>query len=324
MKGMSEDKWLMLAKLMQRYSSLQDAINVLESLYPDDAALSQMKQSLEKGMPVSSLLQKKGFEGQVRFYCQYIPLSEAVLIVTEKQKKQKALQKQFIGKVAYQMFVLLMSFVVLAVFTIAVLPQMIDVLQISGSRSEGLVLIFDVLEKIIIVMAIVIAVSAVVICYIILRQRQTYIWMLAHKHKWDYWFCWLATYRFANNLKVLIDHGIDLKEAVSIVRFDNQDKMSALLAYHFNEMLNQGTSLEDALQMEFFDPQFAHICLYGLLDHDFSFALEDYLLVTQEKAAMMIRKASVVINLICYAFAFVVIVLAYQVLFLPMELLEGL
>ncbi len=324
MKGMSEDKWLMLAKLMQRYSSLQDAINVLEGLYPDDAALNHMKQALEKGNAISSLLQKKGFEGQVRFYCQYIPLSEAVLIVTEKQKKQKALQKQFVGKVAYQMFVLLMSFVVLAVFTIAVLPQMVDVLQISGSRTEGLVLIFDILEKIIIVIAIVIVAAALIVCYIILRQKQTYVWMLAHKHKRDYWFCWLATYRFASNLKVLIDHGIDLKEAISIIRFDNQDKMSSLLAYHFNEMLNQGITLEDALQMEFFDPQFAHICLYGLLDHDFSFALEDYLLVMEEKANQLIRKASIVINLISYGFAFVVIVLAYQVLFLPMELLEGL
>ena len=85
-----------------------------------------------------------------------------------------------------------------------------------------------------------------------------------------------------------------------------------------------GLQLSDSLKSEYFDEQFTAIALYGLQDDSFRQSLTDYRCAVEKRIERALKKLTAVLSVLCYGFVFIIIILAYQVLLLPLELLEGL
>ncbi len=98
----------------------------------------------------------------------------------------------------------------------------------------------------------------------------------------------------------------------------------SLLAYHFDEQLINGIPFEKSLEMEYFDSDFYSLCLYGIQNDDFLSGLEDYMSVTEEKMNHIIGNVSRVMQIISYGFVALVIMTAYRILMLPLEMINTL
>jgi competence protein ComGB len=135
-------------------------------------------------------------------------------------------------------------------------------------------------------------------------------------------FKMIATYYLVNDLVVFLKNGLSLHQSLDILRFNKTNRLTALLAHHFNEALLKGSDFESSLDIEYFDDEFHSICLYGLKDDDFIQAINDYQQLSSYKFEQLIKKMSTVFQTICYLFVAVIIILAYQVLLMPLEILQ--
>ena len=214
--------------------------------------------------------------------------------------------------------------IILSVFSRYVLPNMLTVLEISGQRSEDIAAMFKAIE--ILRDVLIVGVSGLCLClfYILKKHRQNYLWMFLHRLHHDRLIRRLASYQFAGELHLLMSSAISLTDALQVLRFQRSDSFTSLLAFHFNDSLMNGQQLSESLKSEYFDEQFTAITLYGLQQDSFLSCLADYRAIVEKRLERTLKRLTVIMSALCYGFVIVIIILAYQVLLLPLELLEGL
>ena len=321
---MDEYQWLMMAQLIERYDSLQTALQLLAKLYPSNQRIDELQKGLMEGRELREILGKGRFEKKLRFYVQYVSLAKAVRILYQFEHQKNNLQKKFFSQLAYQLLLFVIAMIILTVFNSYVLPNMISILEISGKRSETIVTLFKVVNGLKNFLLAIVTILCISGFYVIRKHRQNYLWIFLHSLKADGMIRIAATYQFSSQLEVLLRTGLALKQALEILRFNSTDSFVSHLAYHFDEELMAGRQLLQSVRNEWFDVQFYPVCAFALENDDFPQALSDYRQIVEKHLERFLKRLSLAVSAICYSFVIVMIVLAYQVLLLPMELLEDL
>ena len=321
-KGLTEYNWRILSRLLERHYSVRTAFEFLRKSEPDNRPLNLICDGLENGLPLEQLLGDSAFEKRLRFYIGYLPLSQSIGILQREIKEERETMKRFSSSVSYQIILVISSMAVLFLFTDVVLPSMLKSLDINGSQISGIVLGFRIIngiKNVFLIMAMLLVLFA---GYIVIRRRQEYLWVFLHRHKLDGWLKTFVTCRLARKLSILLKQGVSIIDSLKILRYQNDDVLVRLLAHHFDETLLAGEDFEKSLDMEYFDDRFHSLCLLGLKSDDFPGALEDYIAIVETGVNLQIRKISVIFQVICYAFVAVTVIMAYQVLLLPLEMLQ--
>lgn len=322
MNKMDDYKWLMLAKLIERYGSIKDSLLMLEKMYPKTRRIKEINQKLAKGVLLKEILKNDKFEKQLSFYIQYIDIMQAIRINYQKNRQNEKLRKELFEKLAYQIILLVSSIGLLVLFTEIVLPNMIISLDLTNQKTDSIITTFKIinLAKDMVLLSLLMLLWLYI--YIKAFRKETHTWLIFHKLGKDKKIKMIATYYLVNDLTVFLENGLSLHQCLDILRFNKTNRLTALLAHHFNEALLRGNDFEASLDIEFFDDEFHSICLYGLKDNDFISAIKDYKQISDFKFEQFIKKISLIFQTICYIFVAVIIVLAYQVLLMPLEMLQ--
>ncbi len=322
--NMDEYQWLLLAQLLRRYDSLQIALDLLKSMYPDNRRIITLQKQLNEGRQLKDILHDGRFERNLRFYVDYLDLASSIEIVHKRHQQIDQLKRKTVSRVSYQLLLFVSAMVILSVFSHYVLPNMVTVLEISGQRSEDITAMFATIEIVRNTLLIAVSGLCLYLFYILKKHRQNYLWMFLHRLHHDRLIRTLASYQFAGELHLLLSSAISLTDALQVLRFQRSGSFTSLLAYHFNDSLISGQPLAESLKSEYFDEQFTAIALYGLQQDSFLSSLADYRIIVERKLERSLRKLTIIMSALCYGFVIVIIILAYQVLLLPLELLEGL
>ena len=318
---MTTYQWLVLSKILARCTDTKTAFEVLEKIYPENIRIKQIIELLYQGEPLDRILIKDSYERKLSYYINYCSLKQAIELLNEKQKRYTILKKQIAEKLGYQLLLVVASFAILVLFTQMVLPVMISSLQVHDSTVEIEFKVLNITKNIIILLT---AFVIGLIVYIKLRKRETYFWMLAHRLKIDGLLKMVATYNLAGDLNILLNQGMSIKDSLDIIRTNKEYPLTSLLAYHLHNSLAEGNDIKDSLCGEFIDRQFYGICVYGLDNDDFCNSLQDYIDMVSVRIETLVKRTSVILQTVCYLFVATVIILAYQVLLMPLELLEEL
>ncbi|HQB32488.1 MAG TPA: hypothetical protein PLI19_04050 [Erysipelotrichaceae bacterium] len=232
------------------------------------------------------------------------------------------MRKELLEKIAYQIVLLVSSLALLILFTETVLPNMLISLDLTNQKTEAIIMTFKIINLIKNATLIILLLAAGAMLYITVFKKEAHIWLLLHKMDKDKIIRIIATYYLVNDLAIFLENGLSLHPCLDILRFNKTNRLSALLAHHFNEALLKGSDFEACLDIEFFDDEFHSICLYGLKDDDFVSAIKDYQQISTFKFEHLIKRVSIIFQVVCYLFVTVIIVLAYQVLLMPLEMLQ--
>ncbi|MBQ9036870.1 MAG: type II secretion system F family protein [Erysipelotrichaceae bacterium] len=321
--SLTEVQWLLLAKMIERHYSIKDAFETLAKGNEDNKAVKRICSGLNEGVPLGQLLSETPFERELSFYINFLSLDKSILIVNRQLKKEENILKRFASKISYQLVLLVASFALMFLFTDYVMPTMLRSLSLDTGRSSSIQFVFSILLICRNVLTVLIVMVVLTGGWVILRKRENYVWMFLHQYKMDKLIKTYATYKFVQKLNCLLENGISIIDAINVIRQQKRDRIVSLLAHHFNEVLLSGVGFEESLDMSYFDDDFHSLCLLGLKSDDFNQSLRDYEEMIDFKFEQYLKKVSVVIQAICYIFVATVIVMGYQVLLLPLEMLEG-
>lgn len=324
MSELDQYQWLMLAKLIERCGSIKDSLQMMKKMYPKCERVKQIEESLLLGNPIQKVLKRNKFEKKIAYYCKFTSLNKAIVIVYNRQQKQNANRSKLLSNLSYQIVLLIASLIVMSLFMNLVLPTMLNSLSIENASTERLVKIFSIINILKNIFIITIFVSISLGSYLYFSEKLTLLWAVLHRMKLDKSFKIIATYNLVGDLKILLSNGISLHEALDIIRLNRDDQLAGLLAFHFRNSLEDGIDFEKSLDNEYFDEQFHSICLWGLKNDDFESSLDDYQQIIELKLSNLIKRITKTFQIICYLFVSIVIVLAYEVLMIPLDMLEGL
>ena len=320
--SLSELQWLLLARMLERNYSVRDAFESLSRTYPSSRAIRNICSGLNEGISLTKLLGSSPFGRELSFYVDFLSLDKSIMVVSRQLKKEKTIVSRFAGKIGYQVILLLASFGLLFLFSQIVLPNMMSMLALTDERSQSVMAVFRVMNMVRDVLLILIVLFVLFVLYIVIRKRENYLWVYLHHRGLDKPLKVYATYRFVIRLNCMLENGISLIDALNVLRHDDSTRMVNLLAHHFDEVLLNGVDFEKSLDMAYFDDDFHSLCLLGIRSDDFNQALEDYEYMVELKLDRILTRLSSVIQAVCYLFVAAVITMGYQVLLLPLQLLQ--
>ena len=321
-RSLTDYQWVLVSRLCQRGYSVREAVDTLRRTYPKDVRVIKLCEGLVKGEKLSNLTGNSSFEKRLTFYSEYLPLGKAIEVVNSQMEKEKKLHKELTGKIGYQALLAVAALGILFLFSGIVLPGMMASMEMTDGKAASLSNTFyslAVIRNVLIAIAILVTLVTVSIK---ITHSEKYIWMFLHQKKMDGPIRTVVTYRLARKLDTLLEAGISFVEAVNILRRQDDDQLVKLLAFHFDETLKEGVSFESSLNMSFFDGEFYYLCITGIRNDDFRQSLNDYCSMMEIRWERMLKTALTVIQTVSYLFVAAVIILAYQVLLLPLELLE--
>ncbi|MBQ3385037.1 MAG: type II secretion system F family protein [Erysipelotrichaceae bacterium] len=321
-KGLSEYHWRLISKLLSRNYSTRDAFEFMAKAFPDCLEIQNIRNGLDQGIVLNSLLGKGEFDRKLKFYLQFISLDKSIRITENEMKVQRQLRQKIVSKTSYQFILIISSMAILVLFTNVVMPTMLNSIDISNRKTTVIITAFSIINVIKNTVIILLLLSILIITWIRIRKREEYVWIFLHKYHMDGFARMLITYSFASKLVILLKNGVSIVDSVRILRFQNSNALIRLLAYHFDETLLNGERFEKSLDMDYFDDRFHSLCLFGLKSDDFGEALEDYIVMTESKVENFVGKTVFVFQGVCYLFVAVIIVMAYRVLMLPLEMLQ--
>ncbi len=323
-KAISQFQWLLLAKILEHHSSVKDAFEILLNNYPKNLRIKTIYESLSAGEQLNKVLSFDEFSTDLAFYVDYLPLEKSILLVKAQKDIKNEFKNQLTTRIRYQLVLLLSSFVLLSIFSKFVLPGMIINIDSNNQKAQSLLRNFGLLRvfrnTLLVAFLIIIGFGT----YVFVAKKEVYVWNYLHLRNKDQPIKVLVSLSFSQKLKCMLEQGISFIDALKILRFRKKNSLISLLAHHFDETLLSGEQFEKSLDLSFFDDNFHSLCIYGLRDDDFIRSLDDYISYTQLLIMELLRKVSLAIQVFCYSFVALTILQAYQVILLPLELLERL
>ncbi len=319
---MTEYQWLLLAKLLDRYNSLKDSISLLSKMYPNCKRIREMILAFQNGQDAKDILNKNKTEKMIAYYCEFTSLNKAIYITFERQRRLKQTVKKVLTDMSYQFILFISSMVILTLFMHTVLPTMVNSLQLETNNTLHLMRAFKAVNifKNILIWAVLLCSTGLL--YLFVNKKLVLLWVFLHRLHLDEFFKIIATYLLVLDLKILLDNGISLNDSLKLIKLNKDNQLSGLLAFHFNNCLESGTEFEKSLDNEYFDDQFHSICLWGLKSDDFSASLNDYAEIIEFKMQRVLKRITKTLQIMCYLFVTVIIVLAYEVLMIPLDMLQ--
>lgn len=310
--------WTNLAKLLKQGISIKEA-----TVFMDDH--SKIPSLLEQGMTIEHILcadQQGVFYTHLRFFLSIASLADAIMSALDMEAFEKNMMKALKKQIAYPLFILIFSFLILYLFSSMVLPQLMSSFDLK-QENEALMFTVVLLEQTVNVCCLFAV--AVLLLTLAAKKNDSIRFWIYKRMKWTNVPKDMISYRIAGYFIQLIHHGIATKDAFS---FLSQFKDGSLIAHCAKQMkieLEQGKELLEILKHnDWINDSFYHTWRIGIHTKDMKEALVQMMRRQEAAWSHQIKTITILIQVFAYGFVGILVLIMYQIMLIPLQLMETL
>lgn len=237
----------------------------------------------------------------------------------EEKKSEKTLSKA----ITYPIVLLFISLTALYLFDMYGLDsilQMLKTFNVDLSFYERLRIVFRILVYSFYFSFIIIG---LLVIYFSSKKRIVLMYLFLSKYNLvktlRVWSC----SKFISLFLVCVELGYKTKESLEILKSMTSKPIISFLAFHMDKKLLDGGSLLEASTQEYYDETLSRFINIASYTNNFTVILDNYLELTKEKLEKKMKRITTSIQLITYGFIGMIIIFIYQILYLPMQALQG-
>ncbi len=276
---------------------------------------------LEKGEKVQDILlknQKGSFYEHLSFFLSLTSLPIAIQASIQLYEFFDNWKKRWKKQCSYPIFMFLFSYFIMLFFIIFIIPQLLQSFQ-----PENMGILFSFLLWFVKVYCIFIAIGILGVFFLSIYMKYFYKEKMMMNILRIRWIQEYVVYILAGYLRELDLQGVSTREAF---QFLLQLKAPLLLHYIIQKIdkeLLQGKELLEAIQdTSIFSTNFCLCFRIGQKTGTLAEALMEYMQLQEQSWLQMLKKMSIFIQCIAYSFVAIMVILVYQVMLLPLEMLE--
>lgn len=308
------NQFVLLASLLEKGYPISQSLLIL------DERFQWIVNELESGVSFYDCVLAGGkgaFYQHCRFFLELSSLPKAIMNASILVEKQQAIKKMWIKETSYPMFLLLFAVITLFVFTSAVFPQ----LSITFSEYDN----FTHLEVLIGIMK-----SLTYVLLSLLFVIPLLLFGIYHSKNYRYilyripLFSELVSFIIASDMLSLIRCGCSTKEMFTYLHHLRQKGLSFDASNALYLELHEGTSFEEAVSLsKQLSRRFKYFFKCGLHTQKLEQCLNDYLHFQQQRWVKQIKAVCIGIQCFSYGFIALIVVLIYQIMLLPLEMIDS-
>lgn len=311
---------------MKNGFSFQDALSVIQTR-KNSNTVAKISAELKEGKTSEAVLStylNMQYKGYFMGFIQYMSLSDtlaAILLITAAEKKQK---EELLKGIFYPSLLFLGVTIGVLVFDACVLPVMTNMMASFQYENTTITVTQNCLDFLCKGILILLLISTAVLGYCLQKNQllKTYHWI--SKYVPDALLVKYASTQFSRFYLECLKRKIPTKEALSILKQMKQKPLVQDIAEQLDSHLRDGIQMNEAMAETTTESAFVRIFQISLYASNCEDMLEGYLHMVQERTSSEIRFFSRTVQGISYSAVGIVIVLVYQVLLMPIQMMQTL
>lgn len=268
---------------------------------------------------LNELLEKYQKRYQILF--EKLTFSDFLSYIIDKHRFQKQLQQQLIKQLCYPAILLICAWLTMIFFKRVFIPSVATLAIESTVTLHGYVLFLNIL-----ISSGVVVVVITVLFILLLRQPiiRTYFYRLLFKHQYFQLIHEYVTLNFMMIFQKLLSFGLSTKDIIKIMISMKENHIVSHQAYQIQTLLTQGIDFNASFQQLQVTAEVKEMMLIAINSNQAVSILQSYVQVQKAALINRIMQISYIIKAISYLFIGVVMVLLYQIMMTPMQLVSQL
>ena len=304
--------------------SFNECMNYLESEH--NAEIFRIaKEKMMKGEKIQDWISgffMKSISSKMETFLNFLPVSEALSLSITLHQQESDSRKQMMKWTAYPVAMFLISLVGVVFFCLLCMPSLIDMMKEFDVSSFGIELMYHGLLITALVLIVFVLVGICLLIWLSSKKRIVMCVVVLYRLSLGYLVEKELSLRFAQLYFECIRMGIPTKTALEMLQECKNDPLTVFLAWHIDQVLLNGGNLEQAMKIQYLEPSLGKIMKTAILSGEPIELLSGYLKVSIYRKEKRMQKLAKGIQVAAYGFVAMMILLIYQVLFLPLSMLE--
>lgn len=314
---------------LQEWTFLSELLNngypMLEALHFLGKDITFIQTQLEEGIDITTILLKKQkgrFYDHLRFFMRITALADAITCSMHLLHFEKGLRKNLVKKAAYPFFILVFAYCMLLFFSTYIIPQMLSSFDLDGTFSS-LRLMVGVVQVFCNLFAILCILCGILALYL-RRNKKVQLVFLLKIQPYLQFLKDYNSYIFGGYLGELESQGISTRMAMLYLKDIRQDTLFATFIQNVIKQLEQGVALYDIFETSpLLNEGFRLAFRIGSSTASLEKQLAMFMKQQEHVWEASIKKFGIMIQCIAYCFVGVVVLIVYQIMLIPLSMLEN-
>lgn len=313
----NHQQWLCFSELLKK------GYSVLEVLDFMDVSKTQMSYIIKENQIEKNIIgcMKKQTQTYASFFITFMSLPQAIECAVLMHDFEMKMKHKLLHQCSYPLFIFVFSLISVYLFSSLIIPQLMHSFDVySNNLSIQLVYVIEKLSVIIIFSFI-----CVLFCILIVHFNHFLKQKFYHSHLGRYLCTSLASYQLARYLIVLHEKGLSSKQIFTyLLKLKHFSYLSTIIQ-SIHTQLVQGNDLYLVIKNhKQLNRRFKNAFMIGSTSGDLEKALSSYSLQQESIWNHQIRIVTIVIQFCAYLFVGILMICVYQIMLLPLEMVENL
>lgn len=310
---------------MENGFSFTDTLQILKTKR-NERRITHVLEKLEQGQTFKeafSLLLPHCYRRYFNNFIRYLPVLESMRISVELATHEENMKHKMMKDMVYPIVMLFVMFIGMYLFNGFVFPQMMTLMtsfEINVSSYYFLRSLIQLLSWLVTILFVV-----GMLLWVVFQEpnRKCWLYRVLVKYVPDSLMVQKASAEFARYFLECVRVRISTKQTMKILLDMKEKPLVRLIAQELNDALSKGESFEVTLHTPFVEhalQQFFQIALHG---SNCEKMLEGYLVMNQQRHIKQVRIFTRSVQLSCYGVIGLILLVVYQILMLPMQMLQN-
>ena len=310
---------------MENGFSFTDTLQILKTKR-NERRITQVLEKLEQGQTFKeafSLLLPHCYRRYFNNFIRYLPVLESMRISVELATHEEKMKQKMMKDMVYPVVMLFVMFIGMYLFNGFVFPQMMTLMKSFDINVTSYYFLRSLIQLLSWLVTILFVVG--MLLWVVFQEpnRKCWLYRVLVKYVPDSLMVQKASAEFARYFLECVRVRISTKQTMKILLDMKEKPLVRLIAQELNDALSKGESFEVTLHTPFVEhalQQFFQIALHG---SNCEKMLEGYLVMNQQRHIKQVRIFTRSVQLSCYGVIGLILLVVYQILMLPMQMLQN-
>ena len=314
-----------IVSLMENGFSFTDTLQILKTKR-NERRITHVLEKLEQGQTFKeafSLLLPHCYRRYFNNFIRYLPVLESMRISVELASHEEKMKQKMMKDMVYPVVMLFVMFIGMYLFNGFVFPQMMTLMTSFEINVSSYYFLRSLIQLLSWLVTILFVVGMLLWAVFQEPNRKCWLYRVLVKYVPDSLMVQKASAEFARYFLECVRVRISTKQTMKILLDMKEKPLVRLIAQELNDALSKGESFEVTLHTPFVEhalQQFFQIALHG---SNCEKMLEGYLVMNQQRHIKQVRIFTRSVQLSCYGAIGLILLVVYQILMLPMQMLQN-
>lgn len=315
----SKQQWLLFASLLENGYSVETSLDIMQ------IHTNNITNQLNQGIHIDKLIlqgQKGKFYNYLSFFIQFMALPKAIYSAYEMELFEVQTKQQLSKKCAYPLLVLSIAMISIFLFSTFLIPQ----LTANFSIGKDLIYIQVVAycSKIcIFILYLILFIVFMIMCIFLFPKFHAFMYHYILRH-FNVFKIYIS-YFLSGYMQALNEHGLSSLQTFTYLNKMHQNQFMYYVVDEINSDLYRGKKLNEIiLQSNCLDKQFKMFFSIGYQNGNLNKSLNAYKSNAEIKWNKILSIVSFSIQIISYTMVGILLVCVYQIMLIPLNILEQL